>query len=46
MAENPTGTIISWNFTNWTTIVLMALVFFGLIGLGQKWYQSRSGAAA
>jgi hypothetical protein len=47
MADNPVtgGTILSWNFTNWTTVVLMALVAFGLIGLAQKWYQSRQSAS-
>lgn len=45
MAETPTpSTLISWNFTNWITVVLMALVFFGLVAAGQKWYQSRQGS--
>jgi hypothetical protein len=34
--------IISWNFTNWVTIVLMAMIGFFAIGLGQKWYSNRN----
>lgn len=42
MADAPSsGVILSWNLTNWVTVVLMALVAFALIGAGQKWYQSR-----
>lgn len=48
MADTPasTGTILSWTLTNWVTVVLMALIAFFLIGLAQKWYQSRAGSAA
>lgn len=42
MAEGTQGTIITWNFTNWVTVVLMALIAFGGIGFAQKWYQSRN----
>jgi hypothetical protein len=36
--------ILTWNVTNWVTVILMAAVgFFGL-GLIQKWYSNRSGA--
>jgi len=38
------GTILSWNLTNWVTVVLMAMIAFFLIGLAQKWYQSRQGS--
>lgn len=37
MEEN----IITWNVANWITIVLMALVFFFLLGLFQNWYSNR-----
>ncbi len=33
------STLINWNFTNWTTIVLMAAVGFALWGLGMKLWQ-------
>lgn len=34
-------TILSWNFTNWITVILMAAIGFFLLGLAQKWYSSR-----
>lgn len=37
--------IITFNFANWLTVVIMAAVGFALLGLGQKWYQSRQGGA-
>ncbi len=40
-------TILDWNFTNWTTVVLMAAVGFGLLGLGMKlWQNSQAKKAA
>jgi hypothetical protein len=39
------GTIITWNVTNWITIILMAAVGFALLGLGMKFYQSRTQGA-
>jgi len=33
--------IISWNFANWVTIVLMALTMFFLLGLIQKYAQGK-----
>lgn len=33
-------TILSWNVTNWVTIVLMAAVGFALLGLAMKIAQS------
>jgi hypothetical protein len=39
------GTIITWNVTNWITVILMAAVGFALLGLGMKFYQSRTQAA-
>jgi hypothetical protein len=38
--------IISWNFANWVTITVMALIMFALFGLGQKYVQGNSGQAA
>ena len=34
---------LKWKVTNWFTVLLMAMVAFGLIGFGQKWYQNRKG---
>jgi hypothetical protein len=44
MADTPStsGTVLSWNLTNWVTVVLMALVAFGGIALAQSWYQKRA----
>lgn len=39
------GTILSWNFTNWVTVVLMAAVGFALVGVGMKLWQNRQAAA-
>lgn len=33
--------ILSWNFANWVTVVLMAAIAFAVLGLVQKWMQSR-----
>ena len=38
--------IVTWNVTNWITIILMAAVGFFLIGLGMKFYQSRTNGAS
>ena len=38
--------IISWNATNWITIVLMAAVGFAVVGFGMKLYQNRKAKAA
>lgn len=45
MAE-PTTSILTWNFTNWVTVILMAAIGFALVGLGVKFYQQRAGATA
>jgi hypothetical protein len=34
--------IIAWNAANWVTVVLMAMIGFFAIGLGQKWYTTRN----
>lgn len=45
MAENSvTSSIISWNLTNWVTVVLMAAVGFGIVAVAQSWYQKRQAA--
>jgi hypothetical protein len=38
--------IITWNVTNWITVILMAAIGFFLIGVVLKWRQSRSGGAS
>jgi len=34
-------TIISWNFANWATVIIMAAVGFAILGFGIKVYQKR-----
>lgn len=41
MAEE---TIISWNATNWITILLMVAIGFTVLGFIAKWYQNRQSA--
>lgn len=36
------GTYLSWNVVNWVTVILMAAIGFGLLGLGMKFYQSKT----
>jgi len=43
MAEE---TIISWNFANWLTVIIMAALGFALLGFAVKVYQKRSGKAS
>jgi hypothetical protein len=43
MAEE---TIISWNVTNWITVILMAAVGFALLGFAGKLIQKRKAANA
>ena len=38
--------ILTWNFANWVTIVLMALIAFFGLGLIQKYMQSKVSASA
>jgi hypothetical protein len=38
--------ILSWNFTNWITVVLMAAIAFAVLGLIQKWMQGRVNGGA
>lgn len=37
--------IISWNFANWLTIVVMAAIAFAIFGLGQKYVQNKTGGS-
>ena len=36
--------IITWNLTNWITVVLMAAIGFFLLGIVQKLYQKKVGS--
>lgn len=38
--------ILSWNFANWITVVLMALIMFFLLGIVQKYMQSKVSSQA
>lgn len=38
--------ILSWNFTNWITVVLMAAIAFAVLGVIQKWMQGRVSGGA
>ena len=38
--------ILSWNFANWVTVVLMAAIAFAVLGLVQKWMQSKVGGGS
>lgn len=42
MAEGAAGeTVLTWNVSNWITVILMATIGFFLLGVAQKWYQNR-----
>ncbi len=41
MAIFESDSILSWNFANWVTVVLMALIMFFLLGLLQKYMQGK-----
>jgi hypothetical protein len=45
MAGEATETILSWNVTNWVTVILMAGIGFFLLGLAAKWISSKRAAA-
>jgi predicted negative regulator of RcsB-dependent stress response len=36
--------IVTWNVTNWITIVLMVLIGFLILGVGQRWWAARQAA--
>lgn len=44
MAEGTSENVLTWTVSNWITVTLMALIAFGLLGFGQKWYQQRAGS--
>ena len=45
MAEGgASAVVLTWNTTNWITVVLMAAVGFFVLGAAQKWYAARSAA--
>lgn len=33
--------ILSWNFANWVTVVLMAAIAYALLGVAQKYMQQK-----
>lgn len=33
--------IVSWNFTNWVTVVLMVAIGFAILGGLQAWWSSK-----
>jgi predicted cobalt transporter CbtA len=33
--------IITWNVTNWITVVLMVAIGFALLGFAQNWWASK-----
>jgi predicted cobalt transporter CbtA len=35
--------IITWNVTNWITVVLMVAIGFALLGFAQNWWASKQG---
>lgn len=39
---DPTTSILTWNFTNWVTVILMAAIGFAIVGTGVKYYQSKT----
>jgi hypothetical protein len=41
MAIFEDDSILAWNFANWVTVVLMALIMFFLLGLIQKYAQGK-----
>ena len=38
--------ILTWNVTNWITVILMAAIGFFVLSWGQKLYQSKMGASS
>jgi hypothetical protein len=39
-------TILSWNFANWFSVIIMASLGFALLGFGIKVYQQRTAQKA
>ena len=46
MALFESDSILNWNFANWITVTLMALIMFFLLGLLQKYMQGKQSATA
>lgn len=44
MAEAGSPTLITWNVTNWVTVVLMVIAFYAVLALGSKLWKNRKGA--
>ena len=42
MAIFESDNILNWNFANWVTVTLMALIMFFLLGLLQKYMQGKA----
>lgn len=42
----PSDIILSWSVANWITVVLMAAVGFGLLGLAQSYYAKKQAASS
>jgi hypothetical protein len=36
-------TTLTWNVTNWISVILMVSIGFGILGLAQKIYQKSQG---
>jgi hypothetical protein len=43
MGSNVSENIITWNFTNWITIVLMAAVGFTLLAVASQMFHKSTG---
>ena len=37
--------ILTWNVTNWVTVILMAAIGFAILGVLQKYIQKSQGAS-
>jgi predicted cobalt transporter CbtA len=37
--------ILTWNFTNWITVCIMAALGLALVGFAQNWWTTRAAAA-
>jgi hypothetical protein len=36
--------IVSWNVTNWITVVLMVAIGFTVVGFAQRWWAAKQAA--
>lgn len=37
--------VVTWNVTNWITVVLMVAIGYTVLGFAQSWWSSRQAAA-